>query len=223
MSRSVLAVAVYFSLTAAFAQAQAPYRGQPHPACGPHTIVSQHHASTAEEGILRGWADVARARALYNLMTEQARVCQAEAYRLQVANEVARTEAYFKMRDLNRQTRFGSHAPSVPRMPVVGQTQPRPAAPRPAASRRSPLETAGVTKGVVCWPKALQDEPFASYRHVVERLVAKNYQRGGLSDQERSTLTQASRAMAGELKNRIRSCSPQEYVDAKQLLIALAS
>ena len=76
--------------------------------------------------------------------------------------------------------------------------------------------------GLVRWPAALQDEHFAGYRQVVERLVAKNYQSGGLVDEERSLLTQASRAMASELKNRIRDCSPQQYVEAKQLLIALA-
>jgi len=217
MSRPVLAIAACLSLIAAFAQAQVPHCGHPHHGYWPHTIVSQHHASTAEEGILRGWADVVRAKGLYNAMTSQALIYQAEAYRKQVENQVARTQAYFTMRDINRQARFGNHTPSAPKMAAASQPQARPAVPPP-----SPLETAGVTRGVVRWPAALQDERYAGYRQVVERLVAKNYQCGGLVDKERSMLTHASRAMAGELKNRIRNCSPQEYVDAKQLLIALA-
>jgi hypothetical protein len=53
--------------------------------------------------------------------------------------------------------------------------------------------------------------------------VARAYVCGGLDPQDRSMLTQATRAMTSRLKDRIRDCSPQEYVEAKQLLIALAS
>lgn len=217
MSRPVLAVAACLTLIAAFAQAQSPHCGYPHPVYWPQTIVSQHHASTFEEGVLRGWADVVRAQGLYNVMTSQALVYQAEAYRKQMENQVARTQSYFTMRDINRQARFGNRAPSAPQMAAPSRPQARPTVLRP-----SPLETAGVTRGVVQWPTALQDERYAGYRQVVQRLVAKNYQYGGLADEDRSTLTQASRAMTSVLKSRIRNCSPQEYVEAKQLLIALA-
>jgi hypothetical protein len=217
MSRQVLAIAACLTLIAAVAQAQSPGCRHPHCVYRPYAIVSPHHASTAEESILRGWADVMRAQGLYNVMTSQALIHQAEAYRLQVENRVARTEAYFKMRDINRQARFGNHPPGAPKTAAASQPQSRPIVPGP-----SPLDAAGLTRGLVRWPAALQDERCASYRQVVERLVAKNYQFGGLADEDRSTLTQASRAMAGELRSRIRSCSPQDYVDAKQLLIALA-
>ena len=137
MSRRVLAIAACLTLTAAaFAPAQSPCCPHPYYGCGPYTIVSQHHASTAEESILRGWADVMRAQGLYNVMTSQALIHQAEAYRRQVENRVARTEAYFKMRDVNRQARFGNPTPSAPKTAAVSPPQARPIVPAPPRSRR---------------------------------------------------------------------------------------
>jgi hypothetical protein len=217
MTRQALALTALLSLTASFAQAQSCGRCHPRYVYMPYPLVTPHHASTAEESFARGMADVIRAQGLYNLMTSQALIHQAEARRLAIDNRVAYVGAYFTVRDINRQARFGNRSCQYGEAAPVNRPQAH------SGERPSLLERAGVKEGQVCWPLALQDEQFAGYRKVVDELVVKAYICGDLSPQDRSTLTQAARAMAGKLKDRIRECKAQDYVEAKQLLIALAT
>jgi hypothetical protein len=167
-------------------------------------VGSPHHASTAAESYARGYADVVRAQGQYNLLASQALVNLAEARRRETENRVAQTEAYFRMREINRSHRYGDRATQPSRYSITG--------------RKRVTQGAHESKPEL----ALQDDVFESYRAVVERILENQATLAALSDRDRSAVTQASRAMESKLKDRIRQWSPQDYLAAKRFLATLS-
>ena len=204
-------------LTTTAARAQSPCYGTPHPVYGRGVIVAPYHASTAEESIARGRAALHWAWAGGNVLNAQAAIYQAEAQRMNIDNRVARTEAYFQMRDINRQARFGKQ-PSSGRVSAASGLRAGANSVRP-----EPQQAADPVSGPIQWPPVLQQARLAGYRQVVERLVHQRYQTGSLTTQGRILLTRATRAMTSELNRRRQECSPEDYAEAQRLLSALAS
>ncbi len=178
-------------------------------------VASPHHASTAWESYARGNADVIRARGQYNLLSSQAMINRAVAQRRATENRVAQTEAYFRMREINRSHRDRNRTTRSNRYPTAGRERVT------HVSEASKPEKLDLRKGRIVWPKAFQDPTFESLRKVVEEIVQRRATSGNASEADRSTLTQVSLAMVSKLRERIHECSPQEYVDAKLFLKAL--
>jgi hypothetical protein len=63
--------------------------------CGPK-------AATVGESYMRGMADLVRAQAEYNLITSQARLYAAAAYRQELDNHLAKIDTYFNAKSKNR-------------------------------------------------------------------------------------------------------------------------
>jgi hypothetical protein len=179
-------------------------------------VGSPHHASTAAESYARGYADVVRAQGQYNLLASQALVNLAEARRRETENRVAQTEAYFRMREINRSHRYGDRATQPSRYSITGRKRVT------QGAHESKPELTDMRDGHLVWPKALQDDVFESYRAVVERILENQATLAALSDRDRSAVTQASRAMESKLKDRIRQWSPQDYLAAKRFLATLS-
>ena len=59
-------------------------------------------AATVGEGYMRGMADLVRAQAEYALITSQARLYAAAAYRQELDNHLAKIDTYFNAKSKNR-------------------------------------------------------------------------------------------------------------------------
>ena len=64
-----------------------------------------YHASTAEEGIQRGYADVVRSQGMANLLNSQAATQYEEARKSYIENRMQATQTYFEMRRYNTEAR----------------------------------------------------------------------------------------------------------------------
>jgi hypothetical protein len=174
-----------------------------------------HHASTAAESYARGYADLVQAQGQYDLLASHAMINLAEARRLETENRVARTEAYFRMREINRSHRNGDPAVRSSQYTLTSHNRVthhgKESGPQPFDPR----------EGRVAWPKVLKDDVFKSYRAEVEQIVRKQAGVVAVSESDRSTLVEASQNIVSELRNRIREYSPQDYVDAKRFLATL--
>jgi hypothetical protein len=174
-------------------------------------VASPHHASTAAESYARGYADVVRARAQYNLLTSQAMVNLAEARRRETDNRVAQTRAYFEMREINRRSRHGNRAARSPRDSVVSHSR--------LTQRPKEVESLKLQDGRIVWPKLLNDDSFQADRATVEQIVSGRIALDATAGADK--VTQTSRAMELELRSRIREFSPKDYLAAKHFLTNL--
>jgi len=102
------------SLMATVANAQGKCGGRPCSSPTTWLVSSPHHASTVMESHARGYADLLRAQAQYNLITSQAMLQAAQARRLQLDNRVKQTETFFQLREMNRNARFGERSLAWP-------------------------------------------------------------------------------------------------------------
>ena len=75
--------------------------------------VVQHHASTFEEGVQRGYADVVRAMGDYNYNTSLAAINAQQAYSYALENRKQAVQDYFELREMNRQARGLRPTPSA--------------------------------------------------------------------------------------------------------------
>ena len=91
-----------------------------------------------------------RAQGSWLLMMAQARAQAAEAARLETENRVAATQAYFKMREINRTARYGER----PARAAKVAAQPRVAPKRVP----SPLDVVNPVTHEVEWPASLRGE-----------------------------------------------------------------
>ena len=72
-----------------------------------------HHASTYEEGVLRGAADLVRARGEFNLNSSAAAINYQEAYRRHLLNKQLKVDTFFAMRAANKAARFPQKDPAA--------------------------------------------------------------------------------------------------------------
>ena len=69
------------------------------------------HASTYEEGVQRGFADIVRSAGAKNLMDSEAAINWEQARRAYFDNRVYGTQKYFELRARNRQARAEERGP----------------------------------------------------------------------------------------------------------------
>ncbi|MEQ8789667.1 MAG: hypothetical protein RIC55_25455 [Pirellulaceae bacterium] len=175
------------------------------------TPVIYDHASTLEEGVLRGWADLYRGAGDYNYSTSLANINNQQAYSLALDNSVKRAQAYFARREVNRQAKLQQHQ--------------RPSAEDIArfASERAPERLAkyeySATLGDLNWPAILNDSAYTTEREALDALFAdRSLEDSGLGSANHRQIEQVSKRMAAMLKSRIRDYSPSEYSAAKSFL-----
>ncbi len=218
MKTFALTLACLTLLAASTADAQVYHRSYasfPGYPAAPVYVANAHHASTAAESYAHGYADVIRAQGEYSVLASQSLMNLAEARRREVENRVAETEAYFRMREINRRHRYGDRATSSSEHCVGRQTR--------AAQTASQTKPGQFTMrdGHLVWPKALQDDAFESHRAEIEKIFESRASFGTVSESGRSRLTQASRAMESELRGRVWEYSPGDYMAAKRFLATM--
>jgi hypothetical protein len=156
------------------------------------------HASTAEEGALRGMADVTRSAGAAN-----------------IENRQYGAETYFNMRQTNRQAREAERGPRPTSEDLQRYSQAR-VPDRLSVSDLDPLT------GEIDWPMALRDDPYAQERQWLDAAYDQRAKAGGyLSATQRAEVKQVTESMKAELKANINLYSPNEYLQAKKFIEGL--
>ncbi len=134
--------------------------------------ATHRHASTLQEGILRGRADVIRSQGEANLLHSQAALNYQEAYSRQLDNKVKRVDTYWSARSVYDRNRA-----------IQDRERLEKTARKLAKSRLEPLEVHEFdpTTGMVYWPALLQSPEFAPYRMRLDVLLQKRSVYGTLS------------------------------------------
>jgi hypothetical protein len=178
----------------------------PAPALAPVTIYD--HASTWEEGVLRGRAETARAFGEMNYNNSLALVNAQEAYSRYLDNRLKAVTTYFDLRKVNREARAEERGqrPTPEALTRLAKTRlpDRLAAHQWDASGTRPL-----------WPVALDDPLFAVEREAIDELMAH---REGAEERE---IQRIAAAMTDKLRTQVHAMNPGEYIAAKRFLTSL--
>lgn len=177
-------------------------------------------ASTPAESFARGRADVIRAQGEFNRMTSEAAINWEEAKARAIVNAQDYVDAYFKMRQANRDYRANERGPR----PTQEDLERYAAMNRPTPL--SPSELDELT-GRVNWPILLRDEQFTSLRTELEELldrwaVARNLgQLDRFGTKQHLAVRETTDRMEEVLRANIRDLPPQDYTAAKRFLQSL--
>jgi hypothetical protein len=172
------------------------------------------HASTAEEGMARGMADMTRSAGMANLLNSEAAINMQTANRAAMENRVYGTEAYFDMRRINREAREAARRPPASPDDLARFARAR------APSRLSVSELDPFS-GQITWPVILQGPSYAEHRESLESLFTERAQTGHLNFQQQNELRTVTQDMEETLRNRIRDYPPQQYMQTKTFIEGL--
>lgn len=221
-STSLLTVAL--SLISAIGLAQSSTSQFPQPSQSPP--FSQHHASTVQEGVLRGTADGIRAAGEFNYNTATAALILEEARKAAYANEMRHAETFWNKKTLyDAQIAARKHRRSVLTPVIPHNESPAPAAaaaPAPAASPvslKAPAPFADPSQPGFVWPQAFNHPAFAASR---QRLAGYFAQRSPADSGPQSVnylrILNTTAEMRSTLSDLIREMPPMFYTDARQFL-----
>jgi len=174
-----------------------------------------NRASTPAEGYARGMGDVMRSAGMYNLATSEAAINMTEAQRREIENRQQWTDAYFAMRQANRNYRATERAPRPGMEQLVRYAQ----ADQP--QRLSPSELDNVS-GQIRWPRLLRADEFADSRGELEELFRQWANVGATSTEQLRAVRQQTDAMLAELQAQVRTAPPSDYLVAKRFIQSLA-
>ena len=210
------AVILLFVTTAVHAQ---DYRGlsEPvNPALPRQVYWSQHHASTFEEGLLRGQSDLVSSRGeAFRNWSIGFNYLQ-EAIHKALRNDVANTKRFFDKRAINRVARYAK----------ADQRAARRLNQQATASKRhkQPVSPFEPGSDVICWPVTLQEARYAQAAQSLDDLFSKhNPYDGGLGSQLYHTVRQECEKILARLRLHIRNLPTKDYLHAKRLVTSLVS
>jgi hypothetical protein len=175
-----------------------------------------YHASTFEEGVLRGAADLTRATGEANYYHSLAAVNYQEAAARAIVNREQAVATYFRVRDLNRTARQAS------RPKPLSTEQYAALAKKQAPSRLSALEYDRAS-GRLAWPTALLADDFAAERTLLDDVFARRTTTdAGAGSPFHSAVDKLSLQLQGKLQQRIKQMNPMEFVAARKFLSGLS-
>ena len=175
----------------------------------------QHHASTYEEGVQRGFADIVRSAGAANLMNSEAAKNYEQARRMKIDNRVYGTEKYFQLRQINRAVRAAERGRKPTMEDLIRYAEQR------APDRLSPSGLDPLT-GVISWPALLRSEAYRADREKLELLYASRSATGYLTAEQVAEVGAAIDSISAELKRKLSTYRPQLYSEAKEFLKSLA-
>jgi hypothetical protein len=199
-----LALALFVAATSRTAFAQFPYWG------------GSYHASTAEESMANGMANVIQSAGQANLLNSAAARNYEEARSRDLDNRLKATNTYFEMRKMNREYTAQERGPKPSSEQMFRYARDR------APNRLGPAELDPLT-GQISWPVILEDEAYKEYREKLDNLFAVRAKyHGQIAPDQYLELQQTAKALDAELKKRIKDYPPTDYVKAKGILESLA-
>ncbi len=175
------------------------------------------HASTAQEGILRGRADLTAAEGEARANHAYAAYVTELAREREIANRTSQVEAWWNLRKLYRERRYGNR----PSQSATVQQKTAPSV-ESAPQRLAPNQF-DAEHLVVYWPSALRDDSFADERSEFLRiLTARNHYNYGPGSQAHVQANQTRDRMLEKLRGQIRDLSPRDYLATKRFIEILA-
>ncbi len=171
------------------------------------TPVIYDHASTLEEGVLRGGADLLRGIGDMNYSNSLAMINGQEARARGIENYQSAVQTYFDVKAINRQARSQTRRP-----PVTASTAIRLA--RQSAPKGLTAMEFDTTTGKLVWPTVLSEADFAAERKEIDSLVAAH----GVEVRE---VKQLASDLNAKLVERVDELPTSEYVAAKRFLRGL--
>lgn len=199
-------------LAAVFASAQTchAHHGEPNGLHRPPFWY--HHASTALEGALRGYAEYVSAHGEFFVNRAYAEQLAQQARRLAIQVEQERIAAYWRIRDEYKQRTYGNRVSAATIERINKARLPK----RPAAH-------AAAASAEIHWPAVLQGEAFAPQRAALEEALALRAGCGhGPGSPAYRQAVAARDVMLERLRDRIGETSPMQYIQAKRLIESLA-
>ena len=174
------------------------------------------HASTYEEGVLRGRADLIRGYGQYNFLSSLAAINHERARRDYLDNRVQGVETLFEMRKLNKESRAAERGPRPTQQQLIRLAKSR-VPDRLAEHQYEPA------LAELYWPSAFDDAEFAGERSEIDELMARRtLGDAGIGTENHRQVAAAVAKMQSKLKDRIQEMSTPEYITAKKFLTSLA-
>lgn len=174
-----------------------------------------YHASTAEEGMLRGYAAVAQSVGQRNYMNSLAAINYQDAYSRSIQNRQKAIEGYFYNKQANQSARQAMRPQRLSQEQYVAIA--KEAAPAPLSDREYDR-----TFGRLHWPAALEGDEFAAERRELDRaFAARSPGDAGTSIGFTRTVKTLSQSLQSKLQNEIDSLDASQYMAAKHFLLSL--
>lgn len=175
-----------------------------------------YYASTPGEGAAMGMAAMVASSGMATLMGSKAAVNVQEAGSIYIDNTVKATQAY-----IDRKRMLASYQDSLRKPPPSEEQLYRMA--QIGLPKNLGANQLDPVSGDIAWPVVLRDEPFASYRDTAQKFfheAVANSQ--NFTYDSYSQLRESSDECLAELKSRIKSYRPNDYIQAKKFVESLA-
>ena len=170
------------------------------------------HASTYEEGVLRGTGAMARGFGEFNYLTSLALINGEEARSKYIDNKLKATQAYFQQRSINRQARELEAGPRPSSQDVARYAKERAPKGLTAYQYEPALKR-------LFWPTTLEAEQFTAEREAIDTIMAaRTVDDSGLGSKSHRELTQLTAQLKSKLKAQMKTMAPAEYIAAKKFL-----
>jgi len=180
---------------------------------GPN-VTFQHHASTVEEGVLRGGGAYLRGLGEAQYLRSLAAINAEHARRLYIENREQATEAYFNLKRLNRYAREELAAPRATTQDLARYAKER----LPEVLSAQQYDR---TNGMVIWPMALLREEFARDRSTIDALVLQRSDSNVTAPEIESEIAALTESMLATLRVSGADLNSTEFITAMKFLKSL--
>ncbi len=174
-------------------------------------------ATTIQEGVQRGFADVVRSQGMANLLDSEAAVNNETAYSKALVNQRDYVQTYFETRRMNEEYRAAERGkpPTSEQMFRWAHCE----APQPFNTYEfDPLS------GQINWPMALLDPTFANYRNATEQYFKDRAQKPRtISFTYYQQMQELAENWLVDLKARIMDYKPNDYLRARKFIESLSA
>jgi hypothetical protein len=174
------------------------------------------HASTLEEGWLRGLASLAAAQGEGNYYNSLASINYQQAYSQYAKNCELATETYFKIKQTNKAAREAMRPDPLTYAQYVSLA-------KKAAPARLTQYEYNRSLGRLNWPDVLAGDEFAPERNAInEAFASRSHSDVGAGSNFYVEIRQLSTSLQAKLKEKVQELDMAQYVAAKKFLVSLS-
>ena len=174
-----------------------------------------YHASTFEEGWLRGRAALAEGIGQGNYLNSLAAINYQDAYSRSIQNRQKAIEAYFYNKQANQSARQAMRSQRLTQEQYVALAKVE--APAPLSEQQYDR-----TFGRLNWPAALAGDEFAAERRELDRVFAsRTAGEAGASTDFYAAVKSLSQSLEAKLKAQVETFDAAQYMAAKKFLVSL--
>jgi hypothetical protein len=176
-------------------------------------LQAQHHASTLQEGILRGYGDLYRGVGEYNYNTAAAALIFESAKKANYENQLKHAETFWAKRALH-----ASYQAALRPTPVRPKVESK-AAIQAALQRSAPFDL--TQPGA--WPLVLRRPEFEPSRNkLIALFKERTPQNSGAASDNFSQIRDSLQQVRAGLSELVKEVPPSDFVDARQFLDRVA-